>query len=198
MPNNNSAWGMWWTLRYQINLGIFLNSQGYLKAIRLLACTKEAWASPGPCRVRQEDLVHLFSYDICLFQIKFTEASTSVLYHIPTMQKTALQMSSVFPVNTFSEMPYLSLHVLLTIPQEPILSNLQVPSLKASLEANSRVGQDPFSPTEGAVRHAKANTAWCKGRAWGMRAGYFSTPLQKRFPLQIPGENCWGIKMLAQ
>lgn len=92
----------------------------------------EARASPGSCRARQEDVVHLFSYDICLFQIKFTEASTSVLYHISTTQKIALQMSSFFPVNSFSETPF-------SIPQEPILSKVQVPSLNATLEANSRV-----------------------------------------------------------
>lgn len=131
LPNNYSAWGTWWTVRYQINLGIFLNSQGYLKAIKLHA-TKEAWVSPGSCRARQEDVVHLFSYDICLFQIKFTEASTSVLYHIPTAQKIALQMSSFFPVDTFSETPF-------SIPQEPTVSKVQVPGLKATLEANRRI-----------------------------------------------------------
>lgn len=42
---------------------------------------------------RQEDIAHLFSYDICLFQIKFTGPNTSGLCHIPTTQKRALQMS---------------------------------------------------------------------------------------------------------
>lgn len=46
LPHNYSAWGTWWTLRHQINLGIFLNSQGYLKAIKLLACNQRGTSIP--------------------------------------------------------------------------------------------------------------------------------------------------------
>lgn len=50
LPNNCSPWGTWWALRCQINLGIFFNSQGYLKPIRLLTCNQRSRSMPCSCR----------------------------------------------------------------------------------------------------------------------------------------------------
>lgn len=143
---------------------------------------------------RQEDVVHLFSYDICLFQIKFTGPNTSGLHHIPTMQKRALQMSIVFPCKCFFRNVILSwsLHVLLTFPQEPKLSKFQVQRLKANLEAYSRAGSALFTKHVVMVAdRARYSLVWEWG---GVSWVLFNSSTEEISTTDTRGVTAWVLK----
>lgn len=102
--------------------------------------TREAGASPVLAGImsRQREVVHLFSYAICPFQIKCTGPNTSGLYHIPTSQKRALQTSRFFPSKHCLRNAVLKFTCALNISSRAQTG--QISGLKASLKAYSKAG----------------------------------------------------------